>query len=83
MEKLEKLVWEVGNPLPSHIENNFDEKDSKYFQDYSSLIYKFSKTQSLVDLDLTKDFTPPKDLYVEVRANENIDTLKTKNGSNK
>jgi hypothetical protein len=54
-----------------------DDKDRKYFDDYNKILETYSKKQSLVDLDLTKDFAPPKDLYVEVRALEDF-SLKEK-----
>jgi hypothetical protein len=54
-----------------------DDKDRKYFDDYNKILEEYSKKQSLVDLDLTKDYAPPKDLYLEVRALEDF-SLKEK-----
>lgn len=67
-------------PLPSHLENNFDEKDKTYYEEYNKLIHKHSKLQSLVDFDLNVNYTPPKDLQIEVIAREDIENFKTKNG---
>jgi len=53
------------------------DRDMRYYEDYSKLITAHSKKQSLVDMDLRKDYAPPKDLYVEVRALEDI-TIKEK-----
>ncbi len=58
-----------------------DERDRKYYSEYSKLINKHSKTQCLVELDLTKDYHPPKDLYLEVRALEDIKDITIKNGN--
>ncbi len=63
--------------IPNHIVNNMDDKDRKFYDDYNKILSAYSKKQSFVDLDLTKDYTPPKDLYVEVRALEDF-TLKEK-----
>lgn len=57
-----------------------DEKDKKYFEEYSKLINKYSKTQSLVDLNLAIDFYPPNELYLEVRAMDDFE-YKDKTGS--
>ncbi len=80
MEKFEKMLWEIGNPLPAHLENNMDEKDKKYLDEYSKVVKKYSETySSRIELDVTKDYTPPKDLYVEVRVREDVE-IKTKTG---
>jgi hypothetical protein len=39
-----------------------------------------SNSHCKFDLDLTKDYTPPNDLYIEVRAREDIEDVKTKLG---
>lgn len=72
MEKLQKLTWESGNLLNPHILSHMDEKDKKYYEEYNKLVTGYSKKLSLVDMDLTKDYAPPKDLYVEVRALEDL-----------
>lgn len=77
---MEKIVWEGGYHVPSQILNKMDEKDKKYHDEYKRIVNQYSKKLSLVDLDLTQDFTPPKDLYVEVRALENI-KIKEKSGT--
>ena len=79
MEKLEKSTWDGGNMLAQQIENNMEEKEKKYYEEYNKLISQFSKTQSFVELDLTKGYTPPKTLYVEVRAQDDFQ-IKEKNG---
>ena len=80
MDKLQKLTWDGGNILPSQIENVLDEKDKIYYEEYNKIINKYSKTQSYIEIDVTKDYTPPKDLYVEVRALDN-GKIKEKNGN--
>jgi hypothetical protein len=72
MDKFEKIAWESGNMVSNNILNNMDDKDRKYFEDYNKILQTYSKKQSLVELDLTKDYTPPKDLYIEVRALEDF-----------
>ena len=69
---MEKIVWEGGSTVPPQISNKMDEKDKKYYDEYKRIVNQYSKKLSLCDLDLTQDFTPPKDLYVEVRALDNV-----------
>lgn len=80
MEKIETLIWRLTGNLPEQISNNLDEKDKKYYQQYHKAVSSYSKMLSLTDFDLTKDYAPPKDLYVEVRALENIRGIQTKEG---
>lgn len=80
MEKMEKITWNLGNIFPEQIQKNFDEKDKKYYEQYNHLIKQYSNLLSFSDYDLTKDYAPPKDLYVEVRALENIDNIQTHEG---
>ena len=55
-----------------------DERDKKYYQEYLNLIKRYSKTLSLNDIDIFKSYNPPKDLYVEVRALDEIGTIDLK-----
>ena len=57
------------------------EVEKKYSEDYEKLLNKFSKKQGLFECDLTRDYIPPKDLYVEVRALETF-SFKLSNGNN-
>jgi hypothetical protein len=59
-----------------------DEKDKKFYEEYNKIVTNYHKKLSLIDLDLTKDYTPPKDLYVEVRALEDM-TITENGGSRK
>jgi hypothetical protein len=62
------------------LENFLDDRDKKFIEDYNKLVNLHSNSQCKFDLDLTKDYVPPKDLYIEVRAREDIDNVKTKLG---
>ena len=80
MNKIENLTWTITNNLPEQIEENLDEKDKKFYEQYSKSIRDYSKMISDSEMDLTKDYKPPKDIYIEVRALENIDNVKTHEG---
>jgi hypothetical protein len=62
------------------LEQNLDDKDKKYIDDYSNIVKKHSNSHCKFELDLMKDYTPPKDLFIEVRAREDIEDVRTKLG---
>ena len=76
MNKIENLVWKLTGHLPEQIVTKLDEKDKKYYEEYNTLINKYSQTIGFSDMDLTKDYAPPKNLYIEVRALENVNCTK-------
>ncbi len=59
-----------------------DERDKNYYQEYLNLIKKYSKSLSLNDIDIFKGYNPPKDLYVEVRALDDIGIIDLKDSGN-
>jgi hypothetical protein len=81
LEKLQRNAWSIGANLPPHMKLVIDDKDKKYYDDYLNIINKYAKTQSFINMDLNKDLTPPKDLYIEVRAINDIGVLNLKDGN--
>ena len=79
LDQLEKLSWKTSKTLPEHFEDKVSPLELKYFQDYISLIEKYTSSLqygklhlsvvSLIRLNLmnSQDLEPPKDLFVEVR----------------
>ena len=83
MKQIENLTWNMTGELPEHIENKLDEKDKIYYQKYNQLINRYSNMISESDFNLTKDYTPAKDIIVEVRALEDIRNVKVDGGKKK
>lgn len=54
IDKIEKVFWEAGNPIPQHIVKNLEDKEMKLYEDYTKIINKYTKNLTTVDLDLTK-----------------------------
>ena len=77
MNKLENYSWEYNKDIPEQILSKMDEKDKNYQEQYYNLINKYSKNISESDFDLTKNYQPPKEIYIEVRALQDINNLKT------
>ena len=80
MNKLENYSWEYNKDIPEQIVSKMDEKDKNYQEQYYNLINKYSKNISECDFDLTKNYQPPKEIYIEVRALQDINNLKTFEG---
>lgn len=80
MNKIENLIWKSTGFIPEQVGNIMNEKDKQYYESYNNLINHYSKMLSFSDMDLTKDYNPPKELYVEVRALDNINNIKTYEG---
>lgn len=80
MNKLENYSWEYNKDIPEQILSKMDEKDKNYQEQYYNLINKYSKNISECDFDLTKNYQPPKEIYIEVRALQDINNLKTFEG---
>lgn len=68
----------MGDSLPEHINKNLDERDKKYYDEYYNLLNKYSKSLSFNDMEIFKSYNPPKDLYVEIRAVEDIGIIEVK-----
>lgn len=66
------MTWEYDQMLPEQLKVNLEDNDKKFLENYNKLIKTYSQNLSLSNLDLTKDYFPQKDLYVEVRALENF-----------
>ncbi len=80
MDKLENEYWKYTGNLPQRTLQNFDEKDKKYYEQYTQLLNNYSKKISFSNFDLTKDYSPPTELYCEVRALEDINGIDTYEG---
>ena len=83
MKQIENLTWNMTGELPEHIESKLDEKDKIYYQKYNQLINRYSKTISESDFNLTKDYAPVNDIFIEVRALENIQNVPIESGKKK
>ena len=71
LNKLEEIRWDVGPTIPSHYVNQLSKDELNYFRNYSNLLRGYSKSLSgSLNIDLTLDKQPPKDVLVEVRVKQ-------------
>lgn len=71
LNKLEALRLESGPSIPPHFSNQLNKDEMDYFKQYSALVQDYNRKVSKY-IDITGDLQPPKDLYIEVRVNEDI-----------
>ncbi len=81
MTRIERLAWEGGKHIPTHILDNMSESEMQYFKKYLDNLEAYNKSVSglfgndITNLDSTVDFNPPKDLFIEVRVNKDYGTI--------
>ncbi|KAJ8602434.1 hypothetical protein CTAYLR_001245 [Chrysophaeum taylorii] len=74
LEALCALRLEVGLNVPEKIRENTSQLEAAFLTDYDKILSDYMRA---VDLDLTASQRPPKDLFVEVRANTDCGEIVT------
>ena len=75
------MAWESGKHIPDHLLDKMSESEVRYFKDYLENLDNYNKQISTMfgtqsnHIDLTVDFNPPKDLFIEVRVNKDYGTV--------
>ena len=81
LSRVERLAWESGKHIPDHILEKLSESEVRYFKEYLENLDNYNKSISNMlgsdssNIDLTVDFNPPKDLFIEVRVNKDCGTI--------
>ena len=81
LSRVERLAWESGKHIPDHIIEKLSESEVVYFKKYINNLDNYNKAISemigsdVSNIDLTVDFNPPKDLFIEVRVNKDFGTI--------
>ena len=78
MDVLEDQRWEKGPVLSEFARNKVNSNEEKYFTDYSKLLNDYIKE---VDINITANLAPPKELKQEIEVMENVGDVQTDNGS--
>ncbi|KAK9282409.1 hypothetical protein L1049_005326 [Liquidambar formosana] len=68
-DSIRNLRWKVGNVLPQEIKGKLSHPEQEYFKNHDTALNLY---MSALDLDLTVDFVPPKDPYIQVRVIDDI-----------
>ena len=81
LTRVERLAWESGKHVPDHIMEKISPAEVKYFKTYMENLDTYNKSISNMfandtnNIDLSVDFNPPKDLFLEVRVNKDYGTV--------
>ena len=81
LTRVERLAWESGKHIPDHVMEKMSENELRYYKQYMENLEEYNKQISTLfgsennNIDLTVDFHPPKDLFIEVRVNKDYGTV--------
>lgn len=77
LRRITTYRWQAGPSAASHLADNMSPNETKFLADYNRLLTSYAAE---LDLDLTADPQPPRDLYVEVRVNRDCGSVLTDSG---
>ena len=81
LTRVERLAWESGKHIPDHVMEKMSENELRYYKQYMENLEEYNKQISTLfgsennNIDLTVDFHPPKDLFIEVRVIKDYGTV--------
>lgn len=77
LHRIQGFRWESGSGASEHLAENMSGHESQFLSSYNRLLGDYF---NMVELDLTADPHPPKDLYVEVRVLADCGSVLTESG---
>jgi GINS complex subunit 1 len=78
VERIKKLRWEVDASIPEAIAHNFGHHEVTFLKQYDQILCEYIEG---VGIDVTKDYHPPQDLYVQVRVLRECEVMDSKGGN--
>nr|CCA25651.1 DNA replication complex GINS protein PSF1 putative [Albugo laibachii Nc14] len=77
VNKIKALRWELGAVVPDGLRKSLSQAEIQFFHAYDQ---QLSDYMADLDLDVTTDLAPPKNLYIEVRVLHDCGELMTESG---
>ncbi|CAN8064024.1 unnamed protein product [Agarophyton chilense] len=77
LRRIKQYRWEMGACAAAHLSDNMSAPEAQFLKEYNNLIGRYSQT---VNLDLTADAQPPRDLFIEVRVKHDCGSVLTDSG---
>lgn len=77
LRRIQAYRWEAGASATSDLEPNLGGLEGDFLNKYNKLLGKYCED---IDLDLTAELQPPKDLYIEVRVLKDQGSILTDSG---
>ena len=75
--EIQDLRWKTGSVVPPDLKPKLCDAELKFFSEYDKLVSNYMEN---VDVDLTADMTPPKQLLVGVRVLQDCGDILTESG---
>lgn len=81
MLRIKHLRWKHGGHLPSKVKDNLCEAEQKWLEDYNNLLADFQSSLGENGVNLLLNMKPPHNLFVKVRATQNIGSYELSDGT--
>jgi len=81
VKRIQSLRWtRMGVGLPDSISENLSHSERDYFTEYSAILNKYMGKKEGINMNLTLDRDPPKELKVQVKCTKDYGEIYTKDG---
>lgn len=77
-DRITQLRWETGPVIPQELQQSLSARERDLFNAYDGILTDYAEG---LNLDLTADLQPPKELHVEVRVLSDCGEIMTDHGS--
>uniref|UniRef100_A0A8R1TX30 DNA replication complex GINS protein PSF1 n=1 Tax=Onchocerca volvulus TaxID=6282 RepID=A0A8R1TX30_ONCVO len=81
MLRIKHLRWKHGGHVPEKIKENLCEAELKWLQEYNNLLADFQSSLGENGVNLLLNMKPPHNLFVKVRAKQNIGSFELSDGT--
>lgn len=78
LRRIQEYRWDTGASAATHLADSLSGPESAFLNDYNKILGKYCDQ---VELDLTADRKPPRDLYIEVRVLRDCGSVMTDAGA--
>ncbi|VDN90549.1 unnamed protein product [Brugia pahangi] len=81
MLRIKHLRWKHGGHIPEKLKESMCEAELKWLQEYNSLLADFQSSLGENGVNLLLNMKPPHNLFVKVRAKQNIGSFELSDGT--
>ena len=78
MNAIQELRWKTGSIVPLDLKPKLCESELKFFDEYDHIVSEYMED---MEIDLTADMVPPKQLLIKVRVLEDCGEIATDTGA--
>uniref|UniRef100_A0A1I7VAX2 DNA replication complex GINS protein PSF1 n=1 Tax=Loa loa TaxID=7209 RepID=A0A1I7VAX2_LOALO len=81
MLRVKHLRWKYGGHIPEKMKENLCDAELKWLQEYNNLLADFQSSLGENGVNLLLNMKPPHNLFVKVRAKQNIGSFELSDGT--